>query len=823
MNTLSILRIISISIANRDPYRRINRHALKAVYGVENVNALKSGERLTFDKTGLTVVYGDNGSGKSGYARILKQVCRARVPSSGDTIQPNIYAMETGKPKAVINYSVNGHKKKEVWQADNLGNALLSSVSVFDSKTANVHVDAVNDVAYTPFPMRVLERLADACHEVKTRIKTEILVLNQHTSATIAAPACCADTAVGIVIAGLSGDTTEQTVRELAKLDATEQRQLVTLRTNFAIDPLKATRQMEAQKNRLDNVNTTVKALQKAVSQSQVTQLSHLSQAYNVAKVAAKVAADSRFADDPLQKIGSDAWRVLWEGARAYSEHEAYPDLLFPVTEDGAHCVLCQQKLDASTANRLERFEDFIRDETKQKEEQAAEKYQAALKELTDAEISAVDTLALVAFIRDELNDDKLATSVRRAIVTLKWRQRAILRNPPIGNRTIPLPVAAPWPFEAIRAHTDSLSERITALRAEDNSEERIAMRAEFEELADREWLAVIQEDVIVEISRQKRREELNAVLRDTATNRISTKSGEIAEQLVTNVLRAQFSREMGNFDVAGLAIELRREKTSYGVPQFRVSLIRKPDVRVGKILSEGEHRCVALAAFLAELATTESHSTIVFDDPVSSLDHLHRDAVAERLAVEALRRQVIVLTHDIAFLFLLDKACRDKGTHLAFRSVTRTDEYAGFIQQDPPARAQSVEKVVESMQKHLDKRRILYESGDHEEWERTVDALQKRLRFTWERAVEEAVGPVIKRLSNKVETRGLAKVTTITFDDCIEMRKAYGRCSTLLHSSADALNPPLPKPETVQDEITSLQNWISSVKNRQDDIDWLL
>jgi len=46
---------------------------LRAIHGAENVNALKAGERLTFDKTGLTVVYGDNGSGKSGYARILNK------------------------------------------------------------------------------------------------------------------------------------------------------------------------------------------------------------------------------------------------------------------------------------------------------------------------------------------------------------------------------------------------------------------------------------------------------------------------------------------------------------------------------------------------------------------------------------------------------------------------------------------------------------------------------------------------------------------------------------------------------------------------------
>ena len=42
---------------------------LRAIQIVENINALKPGERLTFDRVGMTVVYGDNGSGESGYSR----------------------------------------------------------------------------------------------------------------------------------------------------------------------------------------------------------------------------------------------------------------------------------------------------------------------------------------------------------------------------------------------------------------------------------------------------------------------------------------------------------------------------------------------------------------------------------------------------------------------------------------------------------------------------------------------------------------------------------------------------------------------------------
>ena len=673
----------------------------------------------------------------------------------------------------------------------------------------------------TPFPMRVLERLAKACQDIRKRITAEIRELEQQTPEALAKPQCHDGTAVGKLTTALSGSTKVQDVRGLATLDENARARHDTLKTDLGTNPTKVARQVEALKHRLNAANASFASLQNAVNDQQVSRLTRLYQVYRTTQAVATAAAGDLFAGEPLPNIGSDVWRALWEAARRYSAQQAYPDMPFPMTAGGARCVLCQQELGAEAADRLARFEAFVKDETKREEEVAEAAYRAALDVLHGADIPAAQIPVTVALIRDELNDGKLAALVRRAAVTLKWRLRAIRRHAE-GDDAGPLPGANAWPTDAVAAHNASLSARITALRAEDESDERKQMRAEFAELSDRAWLAVIQEDIIAEIGRCKKRAALAALAKDTATNRITTKSGEITEQLVTNALRAQFSKEIDKFGVAGLAIELRKEKTSYGVPHFRVSLIRKPEARVGKILSEGEHRCVALAAFLAELATTESRSAVVFDDPVSSLDHMHREAVAERLADEGQHRQVIVLTHDIDFLFLLDQSCRKKSMHLAFRSVTRTEDYAGFIQQEPPLRAQPIDKVVDGMQKLLDNEKILYENGNHDKWERTVDALQKRLRWTWERAVEEAISPVFKRMSKKVDTKGLSKITALTMHDCTEMRKAYGRCSTLLHSAPDTLSPALPKPEAVQTQIAALRNWVANVKLRQDNIDVL-
>jgi hypothetical protein len=58
--------------------------------------------------------------------------------------------------------------------------------------------------------------------------------------------------------------------------------------------------------------------------------------------------------------------------------------------------------------------------------------------------------------------------------------------------------------------------------------------------------------------------------------------------------------------------------------------------------------------------------------------------------------------------------------------------------------------------------------------------------------------------------------------DDCTEMRTAYGRCSSLLHSSPDTLSPARPKPEAVQNEIAALRNWVADIRQRQDKVDLL-
>lgn len=805
----------------RDPAATGVEVTLAKLHNLKHVNALQPGETLTFQKSGLTVIYGDNGAGKSGYARVLKQACRARLPK-GDVILPNIYAAENGTPQADIIFRVGGQNRSLAWQQGSPADATLTAISVFDSRTATVHVDATNELAYTPTPLKIMAALADACQSLKSTLTAEIKTLQNQTPAVLKDPKCGSETAVGTLLAKLSAKTTAEKVEGLAGLSEDEDARLKLLDADLASDPARAARQLQTLKSQVEKVTRRLSGIVNAITAEQVETLRDRRQDYETARNAAGLASADLFSGEPLPDIGSDVWRSLWEAARKYSEGAAYPERLFPVTGDDAKCVLCQQELTPEASARLGRFEAFVLDESKRREDAARQTYQDAKSAVADQFLSVNELGELVAVIRDDLDDAVLAATVRRVGLMAAWRLRAVLRALETDENP-EFPPVAPVPATELDAHVGDLSRRATALLAEKDAPERKALIDERDELAARQWLGGIKGDVLAQIDRLIEVDGLNKAQKATATNRITSLSTDLAKTLVTNRLRARFAQEVNKLGVAGLAIELQQARSSAGIPFFHVRLISKPDEPVGKVLSEGEHRCVALAAFLAELATVDTSSAIVFDDPVSSLDHIHRDKVAERLAHESLKRQVVIFTHDIAFLVLLEEACRQTRDRaaipLGYRVVSRGADAAGFCNSEPPANVLPVEKVVPQMRAHLANVKIHHTRGDQANWRREVGSFEKELREAWERAVEDAVSPVMKRLSQKVQTDGLVKLTVLREQDCTTMREAYGRCSKLLHSQPGEINPQLPSPDGIEREIAALETWITEIRARQDAI----
>ena len=168
-------------------------------------------EGISFAATGLTIVYGDNGSGKSGFVRILKSACRSRDDKT--SILPDVNAAEDVPQSARIDFQVAGNAETYEWQPEHGDHADLPAVSIFDSRSANTHVQKTNNVAYVPFPMALLDRLGRTCDELRARVTARIDALTAQTPIAIKAPSLNKDSAAGAFLHGLSAKSS------LAQLD----------------------------------------------------------------------------------------------------------------------------------------------------------------------------------------------------------------------------------------------------------------------------------------------------------------------------------------------------------------------------------------------------------------------------------------------------------------------------------------------------------------------------------------------------------------------------------------------------------------------------
>jgi len=122
--------------------------AILAVRDITYVNALAPGP-VTFAPEGLTVIYGDNASGKSGISRILKKAGRARNP--GGLIRPSVFEPDPGQPaSAAVEFRVGTVDHSFPWVDGAATDDELTRINVFDASCAAVQVEKSNHLAYTP-------------------------------------------------------------------------------------------------------------------------------------------------------------------------------------------------------------------------------------------------------------------------------------------------------------------------------------------------------------------------------------------------------------------------------------------------------------------------------------------------------------------------------------------------------------------------------------------------------------------------------------------------------------------------------------------------
>lgn len=775
---------------------------------VVGVNAIRENACLDFGSVDLSVVFGMNGSGKSGYARLLKHACGARHKSD---LLPNVFGTAKAGSSCEVTVETGTDSKTFAWKAEPDGLVPLRSVHVFDSTAAESYVDSKNLASYEPRRMRFLSALIQICDAVAAELADRKSALPKSFPTV---PPDHALTAAAIFVSKLQDTTKAEALEAACAWSAEDLESRQSLEKSLSQHDVTArTKQLGLDKRSLALFVESYEVLKLAVSDEEATKLLNSKRDAATKRKAASEDAAKAFAGSTLDGIGSASWRLMWEEARRYSEEAAYPEKDFPATDAGDLCVLCHQPLDDNAQKRLAGFEAFVKGGLEASAAKAEKDYSdkvAALPSLPDPNKWELD----IDFLKVDPAAGKAlydAISARLAAITKIETLDAL---PPVDWSAVDAAVATTAGAQAME--TNALAEL-----AKDGK--KAELEKQLKELKAREWLSQQKVAAVKEIGRLaaiKRLEKAEAL---TKTNTLTTKKNELAKDELEAGYRDRFVAELSALGGTRLKVE------PVAVPEGKGKISFKIDIKgavlkasAGSVLSEGESRIVALAAFLADITGSGQPTPFVFDDPVSSLDQEFEERVVERLVELAKTRQVVVFTHRLSLLALVEDAIdarKRAAAALPSLSVVTLRSFGGSTGRvdELDVRHKKPKSGFITIRDHkLPKIRAHEKSGNASEYDSALKTACGDFRILTERSIEKVIlDGLMERFRRSIQTKQLKSLTKINANDCFMIDSMMTKYSKFEHSQPDELAGILPTPDELAADLDTIIAWIDEFEKR--------
>lgn len=535
---------------------------LFSISDVEGVNALAPRKPLEFGEGNLTIVYGNNGSGKSGYVRLLKHVCGAR--KKGDLLS-NVFKSGPTAQKARIMYEQNGCKKEYEWTVQRSCDA-LNSVDIFDTSFGEVFVSKEDEVSYEPPELLFFSSLIRVCEKVAFALENQS---NQLQSKKPNIPAEKGETLEGIWYKNISAKTSTQDIDEHCAFGSADETKMQTLQRRLNEPaPAERAKQLIKQKTHIDTLVQDAQKYLKQLSDENCRLIIAAKEKSILKKTAAATAAKKIFSNNDLEGIGSDVWKELWEAARKYSVSAAYKEAEYPNVSDGSRCVLCHQPLTQEAKNRLISFESFLKGELQKASLDADKEYESACK--TIEELPTLDSLKMHIDAAD-ISQDEFANQVTDFYDELRNRKNQLFD---FGiEEAIIDPLLPPKWIEEANAYSkrfDVLASKFDEDAKKDNRKE---VANEIKSMETRKWLSEQRTAINEEVNRLKRLSQIQEARKLTNTQSLSKKKGERAEILITDEFVKGFNRELKALCASHVKVDPVLSKVSKGRALHKLQL----------------------------------------------------------------------------------------------------------------------------------------------------------------------------------------------------------------------------------------------------------
>lgn len=603
---------------------------ISRISDVRGVNALATGPTID-PHAGLTILFGENGTGKTGYARIFKALADSRT---ADDILGDIGATTSVAQSATIAYTLGGSAGVVTWSGER-GVAPFTRMSIFDSPSVNFHVDDDLEYVYVPAALALFNHVIAGLKQVQERIESRRKELTS-TRLTL-----------------VSRFDKKSSVFPLIE----------TLGASSDLNDLKARADFEPDaKDRIDVLRRAVAALGGGSLDAEVKLLRRSRRVLEQADACASALADldrNGYNDALVTRESLIADRTALRSALfAAAELPADPDTTWDafvaagntyqghLEETAAHdpdkCPYCRQTLGEDALALLSRYKDYLTDQI------ASEiaGLTVTIEAVTDAVVNVEFGEAASFLVEYDARDD--APGWLSALAAIDEQRSMDLVATEAGHKLMDSANAEAL-REEISAHCTEVATQLESLesQAKNSAVALTEKQTELTELVSSEELAQSWPTIQSHVDGAKEAERLG-LLGGKIPNLSRTLTGlakSASDKLINENFDVLFAEECEALRAPALKLEFVGRQ---GRAHRRKTLAGKH--KPSKVLSEGEQKVLALADFLAEARLAGITAPVVFDDPVSSLDHRRIKEVSDRIAALSESTQVVVFTHDIFF-----------------------------------------------------------------------------------------------------------------------------------------------------------------------------
>jgi energy-coupling factor transporter ATP-binding protein EcfA2 len=622
---------------------------LTKLENVEGVNALTENQTIDFSPN-LTIIYGSNGSGKSGYVRLLKKVFYSKVP---EEILQNIH-LEDGHKPVNAKFTFQSNNTDIPLSYSQKDNAEFGQFAVFDGKGLFKQLAEKNELELRPAGLSFFAEYTNAVIQVEQKLNTDIVTKNSGNTAEDLSALFDGESEIKTIVQSLNAQTNHDDLKKFIPFSDEDKAEKEKIQKQY--DELllaskgkeKELKNLEAIKKQLSENKTSIESLNKYFETDYLTKIKDAITDCINKMATAKAEGIENFNTDKIEGIGTEEWKNFIVAAEAFAKKQKPENEIYP--ENGDNCILCQQPLSENAEKLITNYWQFIRsvaEENAKNAQESLEKVKQAFEKLSFDLFQQDNTLTVwltekypneLELLKKKLSEQKtLAQNIVSDIQSKTENERAEIKISTAHHTTIEAAIDESIKTIKEDEQAKQLAKLLKAKTLLEHKEKFNNHFSKFETYVNNQiWL--------------KKAAKANFAKRKI-TDTEKALYNKYFNQKYIDVFNGECQKLNGNFGIdinhTGSAGKSYRQLKLKG---------RNPNA----VLSEGEQKVIAIADFLAEMQLSEINRGIVFDDPVNSLDEKRKSEIAERLVKESSKKQVIIFSHDLVFVSSLIGHCKE-------------------------------------------------------------------------------------------------------------------------------------------------------------------